>query len=290
MEDRRIAWQKRQQGNNLPASAMPVQKSEKEVQDQALGRVSVEDILGREGPLHVNTLVLATPSRPILAINCGSGEGFVGMVKQSAGVKGIMWNEMEIGLILEDRHTVIRYEPTIHPYAVIFFEKRNKRSDDDDQMRVWEGEFEPVQFTKQNLLKFLNLVEITDAPKEVLEAIKNMKVQERRKQEDTISLDDDSSKMVVEESLQTNIPKRFSLMIPVSDDYLGKFEFEAKVAKKKDSYGREDQHKKVIVLRCLNARQVLRDRMEQVLRMLPQEIPRYYGKMVVSGGNKDEHW
>lgn len=255
-----------------------------------LEKISLSDILERDIPMYSGTLIINPPSRPMMAINCGDPQGFVRMTHEQNGVRGIMWSETDVALILDDRHTVIRYSPEMHPHSALFFEKSNKRTNDDDNLQVWEGEFKPVQFTKQNLLKFLKMVEIADVPKDVIDAIRNMKVSERKKQEDSISLDEDTTKMVYEESLSTNIPKRFSLMLPVSEEYIGKFEFEAQVAKKKDRYGSEDPHKKVIELRCLNGQQVLRDRMTQILNQLPPEIPKYYGRMLVSGGNRDEHW
>lgn len=143
------------------------------------------------------------------------------------------------------------------------------------------GGFSPVQFTKQNLLKFLKTVEMVDAPKEVIDAIKNMKVVERKEQSENISLGEDVVKTTIEESTQTNIPKRFSILIPVSDDFVGKFEFEANVVAAKNKYGNEEQNKKAIELRVVNARTVLKQRMESILAQLPAEIPKYYGRMDV---------
>ena len=254
--------------------------------EKSLENISVNNILGKNPVIHTDTLILANP--PLLAISCGDQQGFLEIINRTKGIKGIMWNETDIAILMEDRTTVIRYSPQIHPYAMMFFERSNRRSDDEDQMKIWDGEFEPVQFTKQNLIKFLNLVEIVDAPKQVIDAIKNMKVLERRLQEDSIDLDESKQRMVVEESFNTNLPKKFSLLIPVSEGYIGKFEFEAYVAKRKNKFGGIDEHKKVIVLRCLNARSVLRDRTEQILKQIPQEIPKYYGKMVVSAGDKKE--
>jgi hypothetical protein len=252
--------------------------------------VTLKNIVDENLPLYSGTLIINPPTRPLMAINLGDQLSFISLTNQTPNVKGIAWNENDIALILDDRNTIIRYNPETHPYAALFFEKKDRRSNDDDEMRIWEGEFEPVQFTKQNLLKFLKLFEITDVPKDVIDSIKNMKLLERKTQEDVINLDENSTKMVIEESSQTNIPKKFSLQIPLSENYIGKFEFEAHVAKKKNRFGNEEPNKNVIVLRCLNGRQVLRDRMIQILNQLPKEIPKYYGKMIISGGNKDEHW
>ncbi len=271
----------------LPATVSPTPaEAKREDTHQQVERAifHLSDLEGKV-PSSVNTLILTPPDRPMVALNLGNQTDFIRMVGHIHGVRGVIWSESDgITLILEDRHSIVQFRPTIHPYAALFFEKRDKRTNDDDEMRVWEGEFEPVQFTKQNLIKFLQLVEIDGVPKEVVAAIRNMKVSEKTTQEDTISLEDPGiTKMVIEESTHTNIPRRFGLIIPITDDYKGHFEFEATVQKKKDRYGKEDALKKVIVLRCLNPRAVLRNCMEQILAQLPPEIPCFYGKMLVGG-------
>lgn len=241
--------------------------------DEICKSIALSDIMGV-------SLQKQQPSLPITVLSLGRDSDFCEMANNSkASIAGIMWNESCVTLVNQNRLVVARYKPELTPVAEMLFEREEKRNN--EHMRIWEGEFAPVQFSKGDLLKFLKQVEMVDAPKEVIEAIRNMKVTERKELSDTISIDGDSTKMVVEETATTNIPKQFSCMIPVSDDFVGKFEFEAKVAPKKDRYGNDEANKKVIELRVINARQVLKQRMECVVARLPKEIPKYYGRMDV---------
>lgn len=243
-------------------------------ENTSLAEISVSDIMGI--PKQPVSLPL-----PVTVISVGHESDFIQMVQNSkSSIAGIMWNENGITLVNQNRFVVARYKPDFTPVAAMFLEREEKRNRDDN-VRIWEGEFAPIQFTKQNLLKFLKQVEMVDAPKEVIDAIRNMKVSERNEQTESISLDEDSSKMIIEESMQTNLPKHFTLIIPISDDFSGKFDFEAQVVKKKNKYGDEEANKKAIELRMVNARAVLKQRMESVLSKLPTEIPRYYGRMDV---------
>jgi hypothetical protein len=245
---------------------------------QELQKISVTDIMSVQD-------TKAQMPTPVTVLSVGIDKDFIEMANNSRNsIAGIMWNENGITLVNQNRFVVARYQPIITPTASMFLERHKKRDRDDEFKRIWEGEFVPVQFTKQNLLKFLKTVEMVDAPKEIIDAIKNMKVLERKEQNESISLDEDSSKMVVEESMQTNLPSRFNLMIPVSDDFVGKFEFEAKVVKKKKEYGGYEENKKAIELRVVNARVVLKQRMESIIKQLPQDIPKYYGSMNVRVG------
>lgn len=242
-------------------------------QNEICKSIALSDIMGM-------SLSKTQPSLPITVLSLGRDSDFKNMADNSrTSIAGIMWNESCITLVNQNRLVVARYKPELTPVAAMLFEREDKRNN--ENMRIWEGEFAPVQFTKQNLLKFLKQVEMVDAPTEVIEAIRNMKITERKEQSDVISIDGDSNKMVLEETTSTNIPKQFSCMIPVSDDFVGKFEFEAKVAPKRNEYGHEEANKKVIELRVINARQVLKQRMESIVSDLPKEIPKYYGRMDV---------
>lgn len=240
----------------------------------SLDRISVSDLMGIPKDLPQQAV-------PVTVISVGRDSDFIQMAKNSQNsIAGVMWNENGITLVNQNRFVVARYKPELTSAASMFLEREEKR-DRDSMQRIWEGEFSPVQFTKQNLLKFLKTVEMVDAPKEVIDAIKNMKVVERKEQSENISLGEDVVKTTIEESTQTNIPKRFSILIPVSDDFVGKFEFEANVVAAKNKYGNEEQNKKAIELRVVNARAVLKQRMESILAQLPAEIPKYYGRMDV---------
>ena len=220
---------------------------------------------------------------PVTVLRVGNNMDFIKMAKNSAPkLAGVMWSENCITLVAQNRFVVGCYEPALTPVAKMFFSHENKRGR--DERRIWEGEFDPVLFTKQNLLKFLKTVEMTNAPREIIEAIRNMKVTEKKEVASTINLNETSEKTVIEESEETNLPTRFSLTIPVSDDFAGKFDFEAKVVPARDRYDNEDKNKKAIELRVINARQVLRARMESIVAQIPAEVPRYYGRMDVRVG------
>jgi hypothetical protein len=241
----------------------------------------VEDLSVVPSVSELMGLSKAQPQSPVTVLSVGNDQDFVSMAHNSKDhVAGVMWSENCITLVNENRFVVARYRPELTPTAEMFFNHDEKR-DRETMQRIWEGEFAAVQFTKQNLLKFLKTVEMVDAPKEVIDAIRNMKVTEKNEVSESISLDTDNTKTVIEESIQTNLPKRFSLMIPVSDDFIGKFEFEARVAPAKNRYGDEEKNKKVIELRVTNARQVLRARMSDIVSRLPRELPKYYGRMDV---------
>ncbi len=222
---------------------------------------------------------------PITILRVGNDSDFIKMAKNSAPkLAGVMWSENCITLVAQNRFVIGCYEPALTPVAKMFFSREHKRSDRDNT-RIWEGEFEPVLFSKQNLIKFLKTVEMVNAPKEIIDAIRNMKVTEKKEIASTINLNETSEKTVIEETEETNLPTRFSLIIPVSDDFAGKFDFEAKVVPARDRYDNEEKNKKAIELRIINARQVLRARMESIVAQIPAEVPRYYGRMDVRVGS-----
>lgn len=221
---------------------------------------------------------------PVTMLRVGRDTDFISMARNTAPkLAGVMWNERCITLVAQNRFVIASFEPELTPIATMFMAPHEKRDRDDD-IKIWEGEFAPVQFTKQNLLKFLKRVEMVDAPKEVVAAIRDMKVTEKKAISSSINLSETGETTVMEESMDTNLPQRFSLMIPVSDNFVGKFDFEAKVVNAKDRYGNEDKIKKCIELRMTNARQVLSARMESIVAQIPAEVPKYYGRMDVRVG------
>jgi hypothetical protein len=194
----------------------------------------------------------------------------------------VVWNEESIRLIMNDRYTLVKYEPDIHQLARIFFEKSSMNG------RKWEGTYEPVMFAKKDLLQFLKTLEVFGGSPDMVSAIKDMKLRESRHESDLISLDDEKEKSVstVEETFETNIPKKFTLRIPVTSDYIGDFRFSATVEKPSERYmrnaGSERAEKKMIILRCENAEEILKEAMLSVLQFLPKEIPRLYGHMQIT--------
>ena len=229
---------------------------------------------------------------PQMRINCGDENSFIQMSHDRTDVLGIVWNEERIGLITTDRTSIVQFYPEVKPITKIFLRKEESRRKRDMFGQpvgpvVWEGEFTPIVFTKTKLIQFLQ-TQKSNLPDDVLSAIRNMRITEKKsQQEEMLNLDDeDNMRTVIEEETSTNIPKRFMMTLPVCDGYEGNFEFEAGVAVIEDEYGRKTK-RKGIELRCLNAREVLRDMMQTVLEKMPERIPQYYGAMSVGVLPKD---
>jgi hypothetical protein len=224
---------------------------------------------------------------PQMRINCGDASSFIKMVENTPQIIGCMWSEEKISLILSDRATLVQFYPEINSTTSMFLQRKEHRRDENNKNVVWEGEFEPIQFTKANLIKFLKNQK-TSLPEDVMFAIKNLQVIEKKAHEsEMLSLDNDDSRTVIEETTNTNIPKHFSMELPVSENYIGKFDFEVGVVTLKDKYD-NDTNKKGLVLRCLNARNVLRDMMQQITSKLPKNIPLYYGALSLESNDKNK--
>ncbi len=230
---------------------------------------------------------------PQMRINCGDAVSFVKLAEKTPEIVGVMWNEEKISLMLNDRTTLIQFYPEINPITSVFLQKKDNRRKDNifgmpnDSPIVWDGEFEPIQFTKSNLIKFLK-TQKTSLPDEVMFAIKNMQVTEKKTHDtEMLSLDNDDERTIMEETTVTNIPRQFSIDLPVSENYIGKFQFEVSVVSIKDNYDR-DTKKKGMLLRCINARSVLRDMMQQITSRLPKEIPLYYGALSLEAHEKSK--
>jgi hypothetical protein len=223
-------------------------------------------------------VALINLNRASLVINCGSKDDFLSATNMCAGIKAAVWNEKGIKLVLSDRYTMIKYEPAIHPMAMMFFEEQSKYNDQ------WKGNYKPVIFAKTDLLKFLNEINVVGGTHEIVEAVKNMKLRESRKESEMISLEEDKSTATIEESFETNIPKRFTVNIPVTPDFIGEFHFEVKVEKPSERSG--EPKSKRISLNCLNPLEIQRAAVKSVLDALPSEIPRLYGDMKI----KDREW
>lgn len=203
-------------------------------------------------------------------------------------VSAIVWNEDTISLITSDRSTEIWFRPEITPSAELFFSRKDSRHRDmwtGETTLIWEGDYEPVRFTKRNLLKFFK--KYADAlPPDVAKSIKSMKLVET-KTEDSIMLgeDTDDEKTVVEHRQDTNIPKKFNMRMEITPGFLADLECEAAVVSKKEGiYDAVSRGDKMIEIRCTNAREVKRDMMSMLCNQLPPEIPRYYGRYRVKGG------
>jgi len=244
-----------------------------------LGETSIEELTGVKS--NGGDIVLVNLNRVAMNINAGSAEDFVNAVDMCSGIKSAVWNEKGITLALADRYTIIRYEPPIHQMAAMFFEVKRLSN------RLWEGNYEPVKFTKKDMLQFLievsALCKDPSETKEMAELIRNMRVRESRHESDTISLEEDKTISTTEEKFETNIPKKFILNIPVTPDFIGKFDFEVRVEKREGS----DKGNRKIELYCVNALDLQRAAVKHVLDMIPKEIPRIYGELKMT---TREHW
>lgn len=251
--------------------------SEEEKND-ALAKVKKAEL-----PVGIEIKNLVVSPLPRLQMALGDAESFIEVVNNTSGVKAIVWSEEAISLVLDDRNSEIMFRPELHPTSAMFFQREQKSQYDrnkDEMVRVWDGDFEPVRFLKTKLLQFLKKY-AEQIPDEVAKAIKNLRVTEKRVYaEDTIEL---GTRRVDEETEATNLPRKFSVNLPISENFVGELHFEAQLVKKKDRYG-DAKPGKQIELRCTNSREVLRDMMTQILAEMPENIPQYYGRMRIHDG------
>lgn len=235
-----------------------------------------------EPPAQIEIKNLVVSPLPMKHILLGDPEGLVKMVGNRDDVEGILWSEGAI-CVMVDGNTQLTFKPELYPQAQMFFgreEKRRNMYDEDAGVRVWEGEFEPVQFLKKHFLKFLEKYS-NQIPEEVVKAIKKLRVTEKREEKsEMLDLEGDRSVTTEYEEKSTNLPREFTLEIPISHNFVGELHFEATVKKKTDTYGHEKKGK-IIEVRCTNAREVLRDMMKNIVNQLPENIPRYYGALRV---------
>lgn len=237
--------------------------------------------------IDVQTLVVNPRQKREIAI--GDTESFTRVAKDTVGLSAILWNENCIVLITKDPSTIISFKPEINPSVAMFFARGEKRMGGnawtgDIGIKVWEGDFEPVRFTKSSLLKFLKQYTLTENTK-LIEAVKEMKITERHvRTEHMIELDEQNFQATEEQVMQTNIPTKFSLEVPLIQGSVEKvyvsLDFEAEVVTNEERYG-EAKGKKLIQIRCLNGRQVLHNLMKGYSEMLPKTIPRYYGRLSI---------
>ena len=247
------------------------------IKDMDLEKIDEATILGKPFNLEIKNLVV-TPM-PSTKIGLGDVDSLRRFVINRIDIEAIVWNEDRITLLTESKNDQIAYQPEIHPAAKLFFrheEKRLNRGWFEEGILTWEGDCEPVQFTKRMLLKFIRTYGL-QTPKELEDAVKQLKVSETFLQ-DTIMLDEDSDneRRVEEESETTNLPKKFKLTLPLAEGILGEMDFEARICKMKADYGRQTD-KRGVEVRCTNSRKVLRGMMDNIMEKLPKDIPRYYG-------------
>lgn len=239
--------------------------------------------------IEVENLVVNPREKRELAI--GDTESFRRIADETRGIQAVLWNEECIALITKDPSTVITFRPEFNPSVAMFFQREHKRESaslfgsGQIGIRVWEGDYEPIKFTKANLLKFIKKYGLTDNAA-LAESIQEMKITESKiRTEKMIALDDDNFSATEEQVVRSNIPTTFSLEVPLIDNggsetVNATLNFEAMVTMAENQYG-ETKGKKAIQLRCVNAREVLRDLMKGYAANLPQGIPKYYGRLAI---------
>jgi hypothetical protein len=236
-------------------------------------------------PVQINNLVIQKQEREILAM--GDADSFLRYADR-LNVKAVVWNEKYLAAVTDDRRMLLAYQPELEPTAEMFFMREERRRTRDfmtgDSIRVWDGEYSAVEFTKGNLIKFLQTYGIKGND-ELIKAVKNLRVVEKTEtQESMIDLgsgdfNDDNVRTVEEQTSITNIPTKFTIHMQVTQTFSADLAFEARVTKAKDEYGSSNKGKRVIELRVTNARDVMRGLMRETLDKLPKNVDQYYGKM-----------
>lgn len=236
--------------------------------------------------IQVENLVVNPRTKREIAI--GDADSFVRVTKDTRGISAILWNEEGITILTKDYSTIITFRPELNQSVTMFFTREHKRENtsffgQQTGTRVWEGDFEPIKFSKGNLVKFLKKYTIKEN-EELMKAIQSMKITEHKSRTETmIDLNNDDNYQAQEERITTtNIPAKFTLEVPLIENAFeqnyASLEFEAKVVQEEDRYS-NDKGKKYIQLRCVNARQVLKQIMQDYTERLPKNIPRYYGRL-----------
>lgn len=236
--------------------------------------------------INVENLVVNPRTKREIAI--GDADSFLRVTKDTKGISAILWNEEGLTVMTKDPSTIITFRPELNQSVTMFFTREKKREGNglfgqQTGCRVWEGDFEPIKFTKGNLVKFLKKYTIKEN-EELMKAIRNMKITEHKSRTETmIDLNNDDNYSAQEEQVTTtNIPANFTLEVPLIENAFEQtyvsLDFEAKVVQEEDRYSNE-KGKKYIQLRCTNARQVLKQVMQEYVNRLPKTIPRYYGRL-----------
>jgi hypothetical protein len=234
-----------------------------------------------ETGMEIKNLIVA--SLPVRDVLIGDTESVLRLVQENQKViQSIFWSESGISIQTNGNENII-FQPEFDNSSALFFERETKRRGgygEDADTRVWEGEYAPVQFSKQMLIKFLKKY-ASYFDDEVTEAIKSLKVTERSDSAtEMISLDGDHERETIETQETTNLPKTFTANMPLFDGVEVELHFEASVKQKTDDYGNKGKQK-IIEIRCTNAREAVRDVFKGIMSQLPEDIPKYYGKTML---------
>lgn len=236
--------------------------------------------------IEVRNLIVGSAKERNLIV--GSIDSLVSIVKNEPA-KGVFWNEDGMAIVLADRSQMIRYDPELDPVTELFFSRARKKARNDGEggsLLTWEGDYEPVIFKKADFLKWVRL-HADQIPQEVVDNVKSLKIKMATNVSEDI-IDEDLERKVEDTIQSTNVPKRFSMTLPLTENINGELDFECEITILRDQYDRPTG-KRGVLLRCVNARQVKRDMMKGILSMLPDGIPQYYGRVAVDK-SKDRSW
>jgi len=202
-------------------------------------------------------------------------------------ISALFWNENGIQILTRDTSIYISYRPEYDKTTTIFFSREIKRRsmfDDNPGALFWEGEFEPVEFGKRELLKFLSEFS-SDYDPEIADAIRDLKVSHELSIHEQMDDGEYGRTRFVEERYDsTNIPKKFDARLPLFDGYDANLQFEAKIKKKRG------ESRNIIEIRCTNARDIIRETMKKIINDIPNDIPKYFGAMNVQNEEKKDRY
>jgi hypothetical protein len=231
-----------------------------------------------------NVVVYNAPANTIEGLSFGESTGIVDFCKRKTDtIDSVMWNEEYLAVRTTNGH-MVRFQPELNEEISTFFKHKERRLNVSDWTVVWEGDYEKVKFTKKALLDFLSR-HADELDSDVKKQIQEMRVMEKI---DTSSISlDDTERTIEDETKKTSIPKEFSATIKIAESWSAKMMFRASVERNVDDYGRP-QKGYSIVMELSNARQIKRDLMKFVLERIPENIPRYYGKLKLLNLRGDE--
>lgn len=223
------------------------------------------------------TIIVAQPERRALqAASFGDSEGITKWCSANLGaIDCVFWCEESLSVKTKDG-SLIRFQPEIEPDVAMFFQRAQSRYDRVDWKVVWGGDYEEVKFSKKSLLEFLKRHAEEFSP-DVKSQIQEMKVTERL-DTNSISLSEDSEKEEETITSQTSIPKEFTAMMRVSENFSAELKFKARIKRNTNEYGRPEKGYGIF-LELSNARQIRRQLMKSVVERLPAHVGVYYGKL-----------
>ncbi len=225
---------------------------------------------GPAGPPVLYQISVAPP--PLMKVHLGDADSFGRYVATRDDATAAVWNESGVRVLLRDQSHILTYQPEVTEEAAQFFkreEKRHAQTDGAPGPKVWEGDFEPVQFTRAKLRRFLE-AHATNVPEDVVRGLARLKL-------DTMEVESDEEDGYAQvRSQRSTFPKEITVNLELMPGTSAQLKFETRICSMDGQFGRRSGVMG-IELRCVNARDVLRDAMNLALSRLPPELPRYYG-------------